>query len=236
MLGTFSLRESLVEPRELLRTHFLSGGFSKCFLSSLRIAFIRVEDDEPRIFVLKGIPEWTEVHFICTLHFTFGFFTFILTSPVDVMVSGNGKPWARELAHDGLVFLHLCHPDFFVAVSVDEITNGHDEIRFEEVGVTNRVSEHGNAFRWPPSTIAINDKSEGVFFVGKREFNAAFTGSDEAGRSRCDRFMLFSVTMKMVVMTDVGINGGISKGRSDAEEEEKKGDESHEDMIRNGAR
>ena len=94
MLGTLSFGESLVEPRELLGTHFLSVGFSKSFLSSLRIAFVRVEDDEPRLFVLKGIPKWSEVHFICSLHFTFGLFTFVLTPPVDVMVSGNGKPWA----------------------------------------------------------------------------------------------------------------------------------------------
>ena len=167
VLGTFSLGESLVEPRELLWTHFLSGGFSKGFLSSLRITFIRVEDDKPRVFVLEGIPEWTEVHFICSFHFTFGLFTFILTSPVDVMVSGNGKPRACELAHNGLVFLHLGHPDFLVAVSIDEITNRHDEVGFEKIGVTNCVGEHGNAFRRPSGAIAINDKSEGIIFVGK---------------------------------------------------------------------
>ena len=45
--------------------------------------------------------------------------------------------------------------------------------------------------------------------------------------------MLFSVTMMMVVVTDVGIDRWISKSRSDADKE---GKESHENMIRNGVR
>ena len=47
--------------------------------------------------------------------------------------------------------------------------------------------------------------------------------------------MLFSVTMMMVIMTDVGIDRGISKGRSDPEKEGIEGDEFHGNMIRNRA-
>ncbi len=47
--------------------------------------------------------------------------------------------------------------------------------------------------------------------------------------------MLFSVTVMMVIVTDVGIDRGGSKGRCDAGEEGKGEDESHESMIRNRA-
>ena len=47
--------------------------------------------------------------------------------------------------------------------------------------------------------------------------------------------MLFSVTMMMVIMTDVGIDRGISKGRCDQEKEGIEGDEFHGNMIRNRA-
>ena len=171
--------------------------------------------------MFEGIPKRAKVHFVSGLHFALGLFAFVLSPPVNVVVSGDWEPRAGKFVHDGFVFLHLRHPDFLVAVTIDKVANGHDEIRLEEIGVANGVSENRYSFGRSAGSVAINDEGEGVLFIWKTELVAAFARGHEASRGGGDRFVFLAVTMMMVVVADVWIYGRVGEGGADAKEQGK---------------
>lgn len=173
--------------------------------------------------MLEGIPKRSEVHLIGRFHLSFGLLRFVRTPPVDVVVSGYREPRAGEFVHDGLVFLHLRHPDVLVAVTIDEVADGHDEVGFQKIGVAHGIGEDSDSVVGASGAIAVDDKAKGVLLVGKRELHLALARGVESVRGGFNGFVLLTVTMKVMVVTNVWIDRWrIGKGGRGAETEKKK--------------
>ena len=221
VLGLVGFCEGLIEPGELLGADFLGGGLAEGSLTGFWVAFVGIEDDKPRVLVLEGIPERAEVHLVSGFHFTFGLLGFVFSPPVDVVVSRDGEPGAGELVHDGFEFLHLLHPDVLSGVAIDEIADGHDEVRFEEIGVADGVGEDGDTAVGTSGAVTVDDEGEGVFFVGEGELDLALTRGVETVGRRFHCFVLIAVTVMVVVVPDVGVDGrrvGESARKAEAED------------------
>ena len=154
----------------------------------------------------KGIPKWTEVHFVGRFHLPFGFLGLVLPPPIDVVVSGDGEPRAGKFIHDGFVFLHLRHPNLFVAVAVDEVTDSHDEVGFKEIGVAHGVGKDGDAIVRSSGAVTVDNETKGVFLVGKGKFHVALARGVESFRGGFDGLMFFTVAVMMMIVTDVWID------------------------------
>ena len=95
-------------------------------------------------------------------------------APVDVVISGDWEPRHAEVIHDGAVFGHFLFPCRERTVAVDEVADGEDEVRVEEIGVADGLVEDLEAFGWAASAVAEDEEVEGVVAFGERERFGSF--------------------------------------------------------------
>ena len=181
MIRTFCLRQSVFQPRKLSMTHFLGRWFTGGFLPSFRIAFVGVEHDEPAVLMFKGIPERREMLFVVGFVFAWRFF---FCHPIDVMIPGHRKPGHQQTIHDPAILPHLNEPFHLFPGSLHQISHGHHQIRFQQVDLIHRLSQHLNTFSRATGSVSENGKGESRVLRGKREFTSVATGMETLGVRR----------------------------------------------------
>ena len=121
--------------------------------------------------MLEGVPERTKVHFIVLVVLVLWTLRIIERPPVDVVIAGNRKPGTEQPIHDRFELPHLDEPFIAAVVAVDQVTDGHHEIWFDQIHIPNRIRQNINAFRRPSGTITKNGKDKGVFFTRQWQGN-----------------------------------------------------------------
>ena len=167
----FGFGEGFFEPVELAFAHGLVRGFGEFALGVGAIAFIGEEGDEGAVFVFEPIVERAEVFF--ETGFVFAWWA-VGAAPVDVVISGDWEPRHAEVVHDGAVFLHFLFPCWERTVAVDEVADGEDEVRVEEIGVVDGLVEDLEPFGRAAGAVAEDEEVEGVVAFGERERFCAF--------------------------------------------------------------
>ena len=92
-----------------------------------------------------------------------------VTAPVDVMISGDGKPRHPQPCHYSPVFLHLHHPAGCVIVSLDEVADRHDEIGIKKIGVGDRLGENLDTFGRSAGPVTEDNEVKNVLTFRERE-------------------------------------------------------------------
>ena len=105
----------------------------------------------------------------------------------------------------------LHHPLLGAVVAVNEIPNGHNEIRLEQVDITDCISQHSHSLRWSAGAIAEDGEYEGVGLVGERQVDVAGAGGEEAGPVRRLRGVRVSVWVQMTTVGQMGRVSGLDR-------------------------
>ena len=63
-------------------------------------------------------------------------------TPVDVVIARDWEPWTQKAIHGLSVLSHLIQPRLSGVVALNQIANGHHQVRTRQIGISHSTREH----------------------------------------------------------------------------------------------